>query len=370
MIDSTKPEILRSDLSSTLLDLALWGVEHFEELQWLDTPNKEIIKESKIVLSELEMLDKNFKITQFGRDALSLGVHPRFAYMILKSESISCDYEASLLCALLGEKDILKDSYIQSDLLSRFTHLYERDLDPSFINTFRAKEVLKQADIFYKKFQKISGKSFNKSKFTYDKLAVLLLLAYPDRLAHRRAQNDKRYKLSNSKGAVIDIEDSLFNEEYLVVADLNAHTKDSYINQALSIEIGLVEEYFAKMLHKNESISYNKQTKKFDIREKLYFLELELSSKPLQLSSKHNMKILLLGLLKEEGLSILTLSKKAKALQDRVNFVNAQINSTFVDFSEKALVKSLNLWLEPYLQDVKSVKDLEALSCILCSYPI
>ena len=361
LLQSTKPEILRSDLSSLLLDLALWGVEEFDALTWLDVPNEEIINESRVVLQELEMLDESFKITMLGREAISLGVHPRFAYMILKSEMMGYVYEASLLCALLGEKDIFKNSFKESDILSRFTHLYERDLDSSFINIFHAKEVLKQADFFYSKFKKIRGENFKKSLFESDKLAVLLLLAYPDRLAKQRAKNDNRYKLSNSKGAIIDMEDSLFNEEYLVVSGLNANAKDSFINQALSIDIALLQEYFFKMIEERDSVSYNRDTKKFDIREEQYFLELQLSSKPLQLSKKLDMKTLLLELLKKEGLSLLTWSKKAKALKDRVNFVNTHLEGKFRSFSDDALLKSLTLWLEPFLANTESVKELEAL---------
>jgi len=361
LLQSTKAEILRSDLSSLLLDLALWGVDEFEELQWLDIPNADVIRESKLVLFELHMIDESFKITAFGRDALSLGLHPRYAYMILKSSEMGYGYEACLLAGLLSEKSILKSSLRDSDILSSFTHLYEKDFDSNYVNVFRAKEVLKQADFFYSKLKKIKKLSKRSTLFDKDMLGVILLLAYPDRLAKRRGKNDNRYKLSNGKGALLNIEDSLFNEEYLVVANLNANVKDSFINQALSISFSDLEEYFSDFIKSKESVSYNKETKKFDIRENQQFLELELSSKPVQLSKKHDIKKLLLQLVEAEGLEILTWSKKAKALKDRVNFVNANAEIKLPFFSEKNLMVSLSSWLEPFLNNVKSVKDLQAL---------
>jgi len=361
ILESTKPEILRSDLSSLLLDLALWGVDEFGELSWLDEPNSEVIQETKIVLQELQMLDESFKITMFGRDALSLGLHPRFAYMILKAQKMGYAYEACLLAALLGEKDIFKNARGESDLSLRFTHLYERDLDSKYLHIHSAREVLKEADSFHQRLKKIKQNTISKKSFDMDELAVLLLLAYPDRLAKRRAKNDNRYKLSNAKGALLSVEDSLFNEEYLVVANLNAHAKDSFINLALSISLSELQEHFEELLETRESISYNRENKKFDIRESLYFLELELSSKPLALNAKHEMKKLLVGLLKEEGLTLLTWSKKAEALKHRVNFVNEHNEKSFVSFTDEALLNSLDEWLEPYLSNIKSVKDLEAL---------
>ena len=361
ILASTKPEILRTDLSSMLLDLALWGVEEFDELSWLDIPSEEIIYETQLVLQELEMLDKSFKITAFGRDALTLGVHPRFAYMILKANNMGYAYEASLLSALLSEQSILKNSLRDSDILSAFRHLYEKDFDSNYINIFRAKEVLKQADYFYTKLKKIKKLSVKSTLFEMDILAVLLLLAYPDRLAKCRGKNDNRYKLSNGKGALLNIEDSLFNEEYLVVANLNANAKDSFINQALSISIVALEEHFNEFIETKESITYNKEMKKFDLRESRYFLKLQLSSKPVAITHKHDIQKLLLSLVKEEGLEILTWSKKAKALKDRVNFVNKNIEIKLADFSDASLLDNLQNWLEPFMDNVKSIKNLQSL---------
>ena len=359
LVESTKPEILRSDLSSLLLDLALWGVEEFDELKWLDSPHEDAIRATKEVLKELEMVDEAFKITAFGRDALSLGVHPRFAYMILKANDMGHSYEASLLCALLSEQEIFKNSIRDSDLSSRFRHLFERDFDPAYVRMNRAKDVLAQADFFYSKLKKVKKVSIKNNNFDMKTLAVLLLLAYPDRLA--KAKNDNRYKLSNGKGAILDREDSLFNEEYLVVATLNANAKDSFISQALSISLQEIKERFSSFITEKESVRYNAQSKKFDVRESLWFLELELSSKPIQLTAKHDMKKLLLALLRTQGLELLTWSDKAISLKHRVNFVNERLGMRLKSFSDESLLLSLDVWLEPFLSNVKSVKDLEGL---------
>ncbi|OIP56752.1 MAG: ATP-dependent helicase HrpB [Helicobacteraceae bacterium CG2_30_36_10] len=359
LLQSTKPEILRADLSSLLLDLSLWGVNEFEELKWLDIPHAKIIQESKEVLRELFMLDDAFKITPFGRDAISLGLHPRFAYMILKANELGFAYEACLLTSLLGEKDIFTDSARESDILPRFNHLFEKDLESVYINRHRAKEVLTQADFFYNKLKSIKKVAKKNTLLKSEMISVLLLFAYPDRLARRRTQGDNKYKLSNAKGAVVHVEDSLFNEEYLVVAELNAHDKDSIINLALSISLQEIEHYFSSLILERESISYNKQSRKFDIRESSYFLHLQLHSKPTQASKSHDFKKLLLDLVKKEGLELLTWSKKAISLRQRVNFLNRHVE--LIDFSDKALLGQLETWLEPYLAGATTVKELEAL---------
>ncbi|WP_321470957.1 ATP-dependent helicase HrpB [Halarcobacter sp.] len=368
--ESTKPEILRTDLSSFFLDLALWGVEDIKELKFLDYPLKEVEKSTKLMLQELKMLDEKYEITVLGKKALTLGVHPRFAYMILKANELGLAYEASLLAALLSEKDIFKNSYSNCDIYSRFLHLYEKDLDTSFINKYTATTVLKQAQFFYSKLKSIE--KINKAKNNIDEeiLAVLLLFAYPDRLAKQRGVNDNRYKLSNGKGAILNSEDTLFNERFLVSAVLNTHTKDSYINLAIKISLDRLEKEFKDDIKIKESITYNKENKKFDIREHHCFYELELYSKPISNDGKHDFSTLFLDLIKQEGLELLTWSKKAIDLQNRVNFINQNTNINLPDFSSKGLLNNIDKWLSPYLNDIKTIKELENLDIytILISY--
>ena len=356
---ATKPEILRADLSSLLLDLALWGVNDFNELKFLDIPNRNIIQETKKVLKELAMLDDLFKITPFGKDALTLGLHPRLAYMILKANDLGFAYEACLLASLLGEKDIFNHSSQESDILSRYIHLFEKDFNSKYINRFRAKEVITSAEFFYKKLKSIKQVVKKNSSLNTEILSVLLLFAYPDRLAKLRVNNDNRYILSNGKGALLHNEDFLFNQEYLVVANLHAHDKDSVINMALSITMADIEQYFSSFITNKKSITYNKEAKKFDTREETYFLQLLLHSKPLQPSAKQDFTKLLLELVKKEGLGVLTWNKKALGLQNRVNFLNHY--QEFIDFSNEALLNTLDIWLEPYLSGITTIKELEAL---------
>lgn len=357
---STKPEILRTDLSSLLLDLALWGVDDFGELKWLDIPHVKILEETKEVLKELSMLDDSFKITDFGRDALSLGLHPRFAYMILKANDLGFAYEACLLASLLGEKDIFSNSQRDSDIYSRFTHLYEKNFESAYINRHRAKEARTQADFFYNKLKSIKKVAKKNSEIDQEMLSVLLLFAYPDRLAKQRIKDDNKYKLSNGKGAILHGEDTLFNQEFLVAANLQANDRDSFINLALTISLEKIEKYFSSFIKNEESITYNKEAGKFDMRESSYFLKLQLHSKPIQAPKNQNFKKLLLDLVKKEGLELLSWNKKAISLKARVDFLNH--HTEFKNFSDDALLNTLDIWLEPYLEGVTTIKALEDLN--------
>ena len=359
--DTSKAEILRTDLSSFFLDLALWGYEDIREFKFLDYPSKIVEDNTNLVLQELQMLNEDNQISTLGKKALTLGLHPRLAFMILRANELGFAYEASLLSAMLSEKDIFKNISSNSDIYSRFLHLYEKDFDSVYINKFQATNILKQAEFFYNKLKSIETINKKVKGINEESLSILLLLAYPDRLAKQRGKNDNRYKLSNGKGAILNQEDSLFNEEFLVIANLNAQNKDSYINQALKISLQTIEKEFESYINKKESITYNKENKKFDIKEHYYFYELELYSRAISNESKHDFSKLILELIKKEGLELLTWSKKVIELQNRVNFVNENMNSEFPLFTNEALLKSVDIWLEPYLQNITTVKELEAL---------
>ena len=358
--ESTPPEILRADITALLLDVALWGVTDLNELQFLDIPKETIIHKTQLLLQELHMLGNTFHITPFGKNALRLGVHPRVAFMILKANDLGFAHEATLLASLLQEQDIFIHSQRESDLALRFTHLYEKDFANENINSYRAKEVLRGATLLVKKLQKIQEIQKKSLPFTQEMLGVLLLFAYPDRLAHRRMQNDNRYLLSNAKGALLHREDSLFHQEFLVVANLNTHEKNSHIHSALSITFDDIEKYFSPFLQAKESITYNKTNKKFEIRENTYFLQLQLSSKLSKNLHKKDFTKLLIDLLQQEGLALLTWSKKALSLKNRVNFLHH--HEQFVDFSDDALLHTIEEWLQPYLLGITTVKELEALN--------
>ena len=359
---STKPEILRTDLSSLMLDLSLWGVDDMSELKWLDIPNTTIIDDTKEILKELEMLDNSFNITAFGRDSIKLGLHPRFSYMILKASELGYGYEACLLSAMLSQKDILKNSYKNSDIKDRFIHLWEKDFNSSYINSHRAKDVLKEAEFFYTKLKSIKKIAKKNSSLNSEIISILLLFAYPDRLAKQRVKDDTKYKLSNSKGAILDIEDTLFNELFLVVANLNANNKDSYIHLCCSITLENIEKYFPSFIKTTQTISYNKVKKKFDIKDHSYFLNLELYSKPSLDTQNHNYSKLIINLIQKEGLELLSWSKKAKSLKDKINFINQQnLKEEFPNFSDDWLLNNLDVWLSPYLNNIDDIKKLEDL---------
>ncbi|MBT8134835.1 MAG: ATP-dependent helicase HrpB, partial [Gammaproteobacteria bacterium] len=98
-------EILHSDLSSLVLELANWGVSQADELSWLDIPPSSATDQAKDLLKQLDALDIDGRITMHGRNMLETGTHPRLAHMMLRSAELGQTYHGCLIAALLTEKD-------------------------------------------------------------------------------------------------------------------------------------------------------------------------------------------------------------------------------------------------------------------------
>lgn len=82
-----EPEILRADLVPLVLECAERGVYNLEKIQWLDKPNSAGWKTSCQLLQTLGCITANGHITEKGKAALRMGVHPRLACILLSGGS-------------------------------------------------------------------------------------------------------------------------------------------------------------------------------------------------------------------------------------------------------------------------------------------
>jgi ATP-dependent helicase HrpB len=87
------PEILTSDLSSLVLELAAWGVVHAAALPWLDPPPEPAWAAARQLLSDLGAIDGGGLPTPLGRAMVRLPLHPRLAGMLLGVDLASPPWE-------------------------------------------------------------------------------------------------------------------------------------------------------------------------------------------------------------------------------------------------------------------------------------
>ncbi len=77
LVPFAQPEILAADLSSLVLDLAVWGVADPGKLAWLDPPPGPAVAEARSLLRELGAIDAEGRITALGKKLAKLPLPPR-----------------------------------------------------------------------------------------------------------------------------------------------------------------------------------------------------------------------------------------------------------------------------------------------------
>jgi ATP-dependent helicase HrpA len=101
----TEPEILRTNLSAVLLQMAALRIGDVADFPFLDPPDRRAVRDGIALLQELDAFDESARITDVGRRLAQLPVDPRIARMILQAEREGCVREILVIAAALSIPD-------------------------------------------------------------------------------------------------------------------------------------------------------------------------------------------------------------------------------------------------------------------------
>ncbi|MDQ6962736.1 MAG: ATP-dependent helicase HrpB [Mariprofundaceae bacterium] len=373
LLKHASPEILHSDLSSLVLELANWGVTEADEMQWMDLPPSSAIEQAKGLLQQLRAIDERGNINGHGRDMLKLGTHPRLAHMMLAAIQLDQAYHACLIASLLTEKDIFQSNADRSaDIHDRLNVLMHTRSSHHGIDHQQCKRIIQSADDFFKRVKQCSKTRISKERPDNSYSGVLLAYAYPDRIAKRRNANQARYLLSNGKGAVIPPYFQHHHHEYLVVANLDAKQGEACIYLAADISDEQLQEYFMDNIQHEEPVEWNDGAQRVEAKQTSRIGKIMLKESILHdvknTETQEAIQQCLIQAIRNIGLSCLSWSAKADSLKQRVQFINHHLqhnpavqkqfaNQSLPDFSQQSLSDTLDAWLQPYLKHENSLKQ-------------
>lgn len=379
LLKHASAEILHSDLSSLVLELANWGVTQIDEMQWMDQPPSSATEQAKTLLQQLSAIDDRGKINAHGRDMLKLGTHPRLAHMMLAALKLDQAYHACLIASLLTEKDIFQANADKSaDIHDRLNVLVHARSNHHGIDSQQCKRIIQTADDFFKRVKHCSKAMINKETPDNSLSGVLLAYAYPDRIAKRRNGNEARYLLSNGKGAVIPPYLQHHQHEYLVVANLDAKQGEACIYLAADISAEQLQEYFMDNIQHQERVEWNDAAQRVEAKQTSRMGKIILQESTLfdvkNTKTQEAIQQCLMLAVKNTKLECLNWSAKANSLKQRVQFINYHINNNpalkkqfadqpLPDFSEQTLSDTLEEWLQPHLSNENSLKQCFKLDC-------
>jgi ATP-dependent helicase HrpB len=353
-----EPEILQIDLAGVALELAAWGVDP-TELRFLDTPPSGAMQQGRELLSMLNALDADGKITSEGRAMLSLPLHPRLAAMVVGAGDGEV-WTACLMAALLEDRDVVRSvgahrNSIPEDITWRLECIDGITSDDR-IDRRAANRVKEQArDILRRSRRTASREGLDSSR-----VGSLLLRAFPDRLAIRKAIIGQ-YQLRTGAAAWISKDSDLVNEQFLVAADLDGDRKTSHIRMAAAISADEITDLFADNITVTNNVVWDRDRNDIAqvIEWKLDGMRLrEVRQKPAAGEDATNA---LIDRVRSTSLQSLPWDAQAESVRERVRFLHSR-DTAWPDWSSKALLASLDTWLAPYLAGCTSQSDVDHLN--------
>jgi ATP-dependent helicase HrpB len=294
--EQTVPEIRRVDLCGAVLQLLGLGESDVANFPWLDAPRPESLAESLRLLDQLGLISAGI-LTDPGRTAAGLPVHPRLGRLLLEGRRLGVPGRAALAAALLSERDPFVREFDSgppvrtapptvSDVLDRVEALevFEATgrLDGPLGRLHRggAKAVLEVRD----QLARLVGPAVPAgAAVTDDALLRCVFAAYPDRLARRREAGSTRAVTVGGRGVRLAPTSGVTEPELFVCVDVDAGGADSFVRLASGVERDwLPQERVASRIE----VTFDEKTERLAARKVTWFDDLVLDDVPAHIADE------------------------------------------------------------------------------------
>ncbi|WP_379152827.1 ATP-dependent helicase HrpB [Paenibacillus sp. sgz5001063] len=356
--DDNVPEIMETDLAQLALELALWGAPDPAALLWLDAPPAALYAQGTALLRQLGALDAGGAITPHGRRMAALGAHPRVAHMLLRAAELGAAPLACRLAALLQERDLWRGpAAMDSDLTLRVEALlrYERSAaDSGGADPAALRAVQRESRSFLAQLQAAPGAMPDNISLT----GLLLSFAYPDRIGQKRG--DGAFLLSGGRGAAMREGQPLTRSPYIVAAGIDDRAGQSRIILAAELPEAELLKHHKESLQEEREVYWDSGSGSVQARRRTLLGALMLKETSHERPTTEEAEEVLLRVIADKGLELLPWDKGTVQLWQRMVFLHG-LRTDFPDASEEALLSSLHEWLQPYLQGMRNLRDLQRL---------
>ena len=257
---SDRPEITRVDLAAHLLSVMAFHPGDPREFAFFEPPKPAVLEASLELLFVLGALEPGeFKLTNKGRRLAGIPAHPRIGSLLLRAAEQGLLKEGALLCALLSEGDILKETpeTTDSDVLYRL-ELFEKSGESGS----SARAVKAASEQFFKIARSQQKK---KSRAGGNRLLSLLLPAFPDRVCRRRGKNSDEALMVGGRGVRLARESGVKDAELFIAVEADAgkrglHSK-ALVRKASAVTLRMLEDEFPGLIDLEEGAVFDDQKK-------------------------------------------------------------------------------------------------------------
>ncbi|WP_235042386.1 ATP-dependent helicase HrpB [Vreelandella profundi] len=333
-----EPEIQQADLSAVVLELACWGVSSPDDLLWVTPPPKGAWSSGQALLIRLGVLDRHHKLTSLGARCAKWPVAPRIAAMLERAGDLTALPLACGLAALLEGRDA------QGSLADE---LAQRLRQPKHFPSWQ-REALRLAK---KAGVRMSGA-------VLEPIGPLLALAYPERIGQQISPG--QFRLANGKTATLSLSNSLAHQTYIVAVAINSAANGQVrIVTGESLTLASLCSLYPDVSRWQSRVAWSQDQGRLVGEEVQAHGSLVIARRPLAHLPEEAVKQALLSALRQQPGWLL--GDQLQSLRGRMALLNDSVGAPWPDWSEEALLASLERWLAPYLSGVNRLSQIEKL---------
>lgn len=359
LAEQAPPEITQRDVSDLVIHALAWGTS-LSELPLLTQPTSAQLQAADKQLRWLGAVDEQSGLMKHGRELLNYPMSLRLAHMQITvaqrfPQSNSWATAAVAIAVFLegfsgrSNRDITTTYFDWLDKVDSITFLrIERALK-------RQAKPLKKQDL---------------RTISYEQITTCVTIVYPDWLGFHVGNG--KYKLANGKQAMFTQENALAHPQWLCIGGLmKSHSGTIQITLHQAIDDALEKTLVTPQITTQNAMSWNTEKQRFQRFQETRLGEIIIQQQPLPfLKADQDSRTVLLqswkSLIITNGFSWLPMGDSANNFLRRCRIAELLFRgdgiTPFPDFSELGLIDSLDEWLIPYLENVKSVEDLKRIN--------
>ena len=279
--DHETPEILRVDLSQTVLELAASGARA-RDVVWLDPPKADALSAAEELLGRLGAIEAGGAISEIGRRMLAFPLHPRQARMLVEAERRGVGEDGAVLAALVGERDLragTKARFDQgggprsldvatetSDLLGLLDRFREAEDSGFAAHAIRAIGLDQGAVHAVERARKQLGRIVRQAssaktpatpKAADEALLISVLSGFPDRVARRKRAGSRDLALAQGSTAELAETSAVRDAPWMVAVDAELVRGRTLVRVASGIEPEWLIELFEDRIREIADLSFD-----------------------------------------------------------------------------------------------------------------
>ncbi len=287
------PEITRTDLASTRLELASMNVNNID---WFTTPPNDAWTGAAIMLSRLDALDPGGDITKLGRLMLKTGLHPRAARVFAAACALGAGADAPLLGAVLSERDprlearaTFRDRGHDRDIAaedSDVVALMDRidELEPGRIHPQAVRNAgldfntVKSIDRIRQKLEPLARSIAPLKENSSHAIAQAILTGFSDRVCRRLKPSAPNLAVAGGGSAELNRDSAVRHAEWLCAVEAEARPNRSMLVRSASAidPLWLLDRYSDRIQERTE-IQFNEQKQIVEAIDLMLYEDLPLS---------------------------------------------------------------------------------------------